>query len=204
MTKPTRDQIERTRPFIARLERVFGAHQNGAGYYAELALAIGGYTADEIDQGASDLLRHHERFWPTPAECRRFVEVARKDLIETPRVYRNEIPDGYRVTDEQAKRMLLCEEGYAAALEGYHVEVFYHIRKTGDFPDARALREIVANHRAPTCVDHKGKEWSRKEFWEPSPGEYPGIKVVRNAVLARRKQLKEYILEHYQSAASAG
>lgn len=203
MSKATPDQVARVRPFIERLERVFGRHQNGPSFYGEFALALGGYTTDALDRGADELLKVHERFWPSPAECRKFVEAARSEIVQQGRKFRNEVPDGYRVTDEQAKRMLLCEEGYAAALEGYHVEVFYHIRKAGVFPDARSLREIVAMHRAPTFVDHKGRERPRKEFWEPTPGESGMIKVSRDAVLARRKQLKEYILEHYRPAASA-
>lgn len=203
MSKATPDQVARVRPFIERLERVFGRHQNGPSFYGEFALALGGYTTDALDRGADELLKVHERFWPSPAECRKFVEAARSEMAQEGRKFRNEVPDGYRVTDEHAKRLLLCEEGYAAALEGYHVEVFYHIRKHGEFPGQRDLREIVAKHRAPTFTDNKGKEWSRKQFWEPTPGEYRGIKIHRDAVLARRKKLKEYILEHYRPAALA-
>lgn len=204
MTKATAEQISRVRPFIERLERVFGRHQNGSQFYGELALALGGFTTDALDRGADELLRVHERFWPSPAECRKFVDAARSDLVQSGREYRNEIPDGYRVTDEQAKRMLLCEEGYAAALEGYHVRIFDHIREHGKFPDQRALRQIITDFRSATFVNAKGREVSRSALWTEQPGELKAITVFRNAALARRKQLKEYILEHYQSAASAG
>lgn len=203
MTKATAEQIARVRPFIERLERVFGRHQNGSQFYGELALALGGFTTDALDRGADELLRVHERFWPSPAECRKFVDAARSELVQQGREYRNEVPDGYRVTDDHAKRLLLCEEGYAAALEGYHVRVFDHIREYGKFPDQRALREIVTDFRSPTFVDAKGREVSRAPLWTETSGEPKFVTVSRNAVLARRKQLKGYILENYRPAASA-
>lgn len=197
-------KFQRAMPFIEHMEAHYKRHESPKVFYADLADAIGQFSTPVLQEAAKRIIRQRVYAkWPSVAECLDAVQAVSQEAREAQRTYANEVPDGYRVTDEQAKRMLLCEEGYAAALEGYHVRIFDHIREHGKFPDQRALRQIVTDFRSPTFVDAKGREVSKDALWTEQPGELSAITVFRNAALARRKQLKEYILENYRPAASA-
>lgn len=195
------DREERCRPFIAKMVKHFGEPKGGQEVYRDIAAAIGGYSIPVIEAAATIAVRQ-SRFFPTVSECLGFVEKARQEAIANHEPRPLPPQDGNRLHDDAAKRLLLCDQGYMAALEGYHVRLFDFAKKEGRLPNQRELSAILRDFRAPT-IEHKGKEFDRRKLWEQQPGEAPWITTARKAMLARREQLREYIMDNYSPRQAA-
>jgi len=194
------DREERCRPFIAKMVKHFGEPKGGQEVYRDIAAAIGGYSITVIEAAATIAVRQ-SRFFPTVSECLGFVEKAHQEAIANHEPRPLPPQDGNRLHDDAAKRMMLCEAGLTAAMEGYHVDFFDHIRKHGRLPNQRELQLIIQRFRAPT-IEFKGKEFP-SVLDNPQPGELPIITTVRKAMLARREQLREYIMDNYSPRQAA-
>lgn len=196
-------KIQRAMPFIEHMEAHYNRHESPKVFYADLAEAVGEFSAPVLQEAAKRIIRQrvYSR-WPSVAECLEAVKVVSREVREAHRTYDNQIPDGNKLRDDEARRMLLCEEGYAAAIEGYHVRLFDHVKRHGRMPNQRELRGIVSAFRAPT-IEHKGREFDRRMLWEQQPGEAPWITAARKAMLARREELKQYIMENFRSVDAA-